>query len=295
MKLLRYLAPRLAAVALLLGSTAVAAGAGSPAASAAPLATQDGWVRIAHLSPEAPAMDMYLYPFGDSAHPTVLKDVAYGDVSAYMTLAPGQYTVAMRGFDASPSSSPALVSSFMVAAKTAYTVAALGPDPGLRVETLQDQMTAPPGKTLVRVLQASLKQDQVAVDYGPTSLAKGLTFSSVTPYAAVPAGQQAVEVTAPGVHTSTQLGLGANTVHTIVVLDSASGMKVDDLTDAVGIKAMPKGGPATGFGGTAPRSPVDLAPWQLLVLAGLLLTAVGVVGFARPRRAAAVRRGTTAA
>ncbi len=96
-------------------------------------------------------------------------------------------------------------------------------------------------------------------------------------------------------HTSTQHGLGANTVHTIVVLDSAFGMKVDDLTDAVGIKAMPKGGTATGFGGTAPRSPVDLAPWQLMVLAGLLLTAVGVVGFARPRRAAAVRRGTTAA
>src|ERR1700761_9361982 len=233
MKLLRYLAPRLAAAALSLGSAAVAIGASSPAASAAPLAAQDGWVRIAHLSPQAPAMDMYLYPFGDSAHPTVLRDVAYGDVSAYLTLAPGEYTVAMRGFDASPSSHPALVSSFMVGAKTAYTVAAMGPDPGLRVETLQDQLTAPRGKTLVRVLQASLKQNRVAVDYGPTSLTKGLTFSSVTPYAAVPAGQQAVKVTAPGVHTSTSLGLAANTVHTIVVLDSASGMKVDDLTDAV--------------------------------------------------------------
>jgi hypothetical protein len=291
MKLLRYLAPRLAAVSLLFGGLAAVAGAGSPAASAAPLATQDGWVRIAHLSPEAPAMDMYLYPFGDSAHPTVLKDVAYGDVSAYMTLAPGEYTVAMRGFDASPSSHPALVSSFEVGAKTAYTVAALGPDPGLRVETLQDQMTAPRGKTLVRVLQASLKQDRVAVSYGAKPLAQQLTFSSVTPYAAVPAGQQAVKVTAPGVHTSTSLGLTANTVHTLVVLDSASGMKVDDLTDAVGIKAMPKGGTATGFGGTAPRSPVDLAPWELMVLAGLLLTAAGVVfGLVRPRRTAAVHR-----
>lgn len=106
-------------------------GTGAARLSAA-LATssQGGWVRIAHLSPEAPAMDIYLYPFGDPAHPTVLRDVSYGDVSAYMALAPGQYTVAMRGFDAPASSHPALVSSFMVSAKTAYTVAALGPDPG---------------------------------------------------------------------------------------------------------------------------------------------------------------------
>ena len=35
---------------------------------------------------------MYLYPFGDPAHPTVLRDVGYGDVSAYLTLAPGRAT-----------------------------------------------------------------------------------------------------------------------------------------------------------------------------------------------------------
>lgn len=160
MKLLRRLA-RLAAIPMLLGSCFAVIAAGSSAASAAPLATsaQHGWVRIAHLSPEAPAMDIYLYPFGDPAHPTVLRDVSYGDVSAYMALAPGQYTVAMRGFDAPATSHPALVSSFMVSAKTAYTVAALGPDPGLRVEVLQDQTTTPKGQALVRVVQASLKED----------------------------------------------------------------------------------------------------------------------------------------
>ena len=171
MKLLRYLA-RLAMIPVLLGGFAAVLAAASPAASAAPLAAQDGWVRIAHLSPEAPAMDMYLYPFGDPTHPTVLKDVGYGDVSAYMALGPGEYTVAMRGFDAPAASHPALVSSFMVNAKTAYTVAALGPDPGLRVEVLQDQMTAPRGKTLVRVVQASLKEDRVTVSYGSTLLTK---------------------------------------------------------------------------------------------------------------------------
>ena len=199
MKLLRRLA-RLAAIPMLLVSCLAIIAAASPAASAAPLATsaQDGWIRIAHLSPQAPAMDIYLYPFGDPAHPTVLRDVSYRDVSAYMELAPGEYTVAMRGSDAPATSHPALVSSFMVSAETAYTVAALGPDPGLRVVVLQDQTTAPKGRALVRVVQASLKDDHVTVRYGSTVLATKLAFGSATPYAAVAAGVHPVQVTASG-------------------------------------------------------------------------------------------------
>ena len=117
MRLFRHVA-RLAAITTLLGGAAVLAAAASPAASAAsvtgasPAGTQDGWVRIAHLSPKAPAMDMYLYPFGDPGDMVVLKDVSYGDVSAYQALSPGEYTVAMRGFGAPESSKPALTTSF---------------------------------------------------------------------------------------------------------------------------------------------------------------------------------------
>jgi hypothetical protein len=295
MKLLRRLA-RLAAIPMLLVSSLAIIAAASPAASAAsaaPLATsaQDGWVRIAHLSPQAPAMDIYLYPFGDPAHPTVLRDVSYGDVSAYMQLAPGEYTVAMRGFDAPATSHPALVSSFMVGAKTAYTVAALGPDPGLRVVVLQDRTTAPKGQALVRVVQASLKADHVTVSYGSTVLATQLAFGSATPYAAVAAGAHSVKVTASGDDAAaTPLQLTADTVHTIVVLDSSSGLTTDDLTDAVGSQLMPSGGAATGFGGTALPPPADLAPWLLLTLAGGLLIAAGAAGLGWPRRRAAIQR-----
>ena len=236
-------------------------------------------------------MDIYLYPFGDPAHPTVLRDVSYGDVSAYMQLAPGEYTVAMRGFDAPATSHPALVSSFMVGAKTAYTVAALGPDPGLRVVVLQDQTTAPKGQALVRVLQASLKEDHVTVSYGSTVLATQLAFGSATPYAAVAAGADSVQVTASGDDpTATPLQLTAETVHTIVVLDSSSGLTTDVLTDAVGSQLMPSGGAATGFGGTALPPPADLAPWLLLTVAGGLLIAAGAAGLGWPRRRVAIQR-----
>ena len=277
----------LAVVPVLLAGVVAWAVAVSPAASAAPMAAPDGWVRIAHLSPQAPAMDIYLYPFGDPARPTVLKDVAYGDVSAYMALAPGQYTVAMRGFDAPASSQPALVSSFMVSAQTAYTVAALGPDPGLKVDVLKDQMSSLSGTTLVRVLQASLKEDQVTVSSGSSVLARGLALGQVTPYTAVAAGERTVKMAGRGGDTAMSLTLTTDTVHTIVVLDGPSGLKADDLTDAVGIGAMPAGGAGTGLGGTAVRPAASLTPWLLTVAAGALLVAAGTIGIGRSRRVAA--------
>jgi len=290
MRLLRHMA-RLAAIAALLGGTATFVAATSPpafASSTASPATQEGWVRIAHLSPEAPAMDIYLYPFGNPGHPVVLRDVTYGDVSAYMAVSPGQYTVAMRGFGAPATSHPALITNFMVSAQATYTVAALGPDPGLRVEILQNQMAMHAGKALVRVVQASLKENRVTVSYGPTVLARELVFGSATPYVAVSPGEQTIQLSAPGEHTTVSVTLTADTVHTIVVLDGSSGLKADDLTDAAGSQKMPVGGANTGFGGTAPHPPSSPAPWLLIIAAGALLTAAGFVGLRRPRRTAAV-------
>ena len=272
----------LATITTLLGGTAAVLAAASPTASAAPAAAPDGWIRIAHLSPEAPAMDMYLYPFGNPASPIVLSDVSYGNVSAYMAVSPGQYTVAMRGFGAPASSKPALTTSFMVAAGGAYTLAALGPDPGLRTEVLKDQMTTPTGKAVVRVLQASLKQHLVTVSYGPDVLARQLAFGAATPYTAVSPGAQTVRFSAPGQHTARPVTLAAGTVHTIVVLDDSSGLTADAVTDAAGSQIMPKGAVSAGLGGTAPRPPANPAPWLVMIAAGVLLAAAGLTRLRRP-------------
>jgi Domain of unknown function (DUF4397) len=280
MRLLRR-AAWLGTITMLLGGAAVLVAVTSPAASAAPAAAPDGWVRIAHLSPQAPAMDMYVYPFGNPGRPVVLKDVSYGAVSAYMAVSPGQYTVAMRGFGAPASSKPALTTSFMVGAGSAYTLAALGPDPGLRTEVLRDQMTTPAGKAVVRVLQASLKQHLVTVSYGSAVLAQQLVFGAATSYTAVSPGAQTVRFIASGQHAAMPVTLAAGTVHTIVVLDDSSGLKVDAVTDAVGSQIMPNGAVSAGFGGTAPRPPANPAPWLVMIAAGVLLAAASL---ARLRR-----------
>jgi hypothetical protein len=289
MRLPRHIA-RLATIATLLGGTAAFATTTSLAASAAPAATQDGWVRCAHLSPAAPAMDIYMFPFGNPGHPMVLRHVKYGGVSEYMALGPGQYTVAMRAAGAPASSPPVLATTFMVNARTAYTVAGVGPNPGLREEVLKDQLTPPMGKALVRVIQASLKEQRVTVSYGPDGPARQLAFGSATSYMAVAPGTRTVQFTAPGKRTAKAVKLAPDTVHTLVVLDGSSGLQINALTDATGSEMMPMGGVNTGFGGTAPRPPAGPAPWLLTIAAGTLLTVTGLAGLRRSRRTAAARQ-----
>jgi Domain of unknown function (DUF4397) len=276
---LRRVLAGLAALAALPGLAVCAA---APAAAAA----TTGWVRCANLSPGNPAVDIYLLAFGDSGHPTVLRHVSYGDVSSYMAVGSGQYTVAMRQVGAPASSPPMVSANFMVSAGTNYTVASLGPASARRIEVLRDQMAAPKGSADIRVIQASLKQDQVTVSYGGDVLARQLAFGAVTSYMGVKPGTQTVQFSASGQQAAMSVSLAAGSVHTIVVLDSASGLKVDNLTDAAGSTHDPAGGAATGFGGMAPRPAPSSARWLATLAGGLALMAAGVLGLRRTRRTA---------
>ena len=188
----RRLLMLLAASALLLGIPAAATAYASSAT------TGTGWIRLAHLSPNTPAVDVYLYSFGDSNAMIVLHHVAYGTVSPYESVPAGDYSVAMRGAGASPTSQPVLSTSVTIAAGHAYTVAGMGPESGLRLQVLEDKLTTAPGQAEVRVIQASLKQQVVTVTLGSTVLASGLKFASVSDYQPVSPGTQSVTVSSSG-------------------------------------------------------------------------------------------------
>jgi Domain of unknown function (DUF4397) len=261
----------LAASALLLGPSA--ATAATAAASAATKGT--GWIRLAHLSPSTPPVDVYLYSFSNSSARIVLHHVGYGTVSPYEAVSAGDYSIAMRTAGTSPTSQPVLSASVMVAAGHAYTVAAVGPRSGLRLQVMDDDLTSPAGKALVRVIQASLKQRVVKVSWDGNVIASKLAFASVTSYQAVPPGTEMVAVTGAGQDANSTITLAAGTVHTLVVLDGADGLEVANLEDAAGSAQMPKGGAQTGFGGTAPHGPGSPVPWLALIAAGAVLTLTG--------------------
>src|SRR5215469_3949212 len=256
----------------------------APAASAQ--SAGDGYVRLAHLSPNTPAVDVYLYSFGDSTAQLVLRHVAYGTVSPFEQLAAGEYTVAMRQAGAAASTQPVLSTTVNVMAGDAYTVAGMGPASGLRLEVFNDPLTTPPGSALVQVIQASLQQDSVSVTAGNTQLASALPFGQATAFVAAPAGTWTVRVTGPSETASEQVNLAAGTVQTLVVLDGQNGLTIDLLLDAAGSAVAPTSGVQTGLGGTAARPGRPLLPWLAAGIAGLLLALCGGALVGRRRRPA---------
>jgi Domain of unknown function (DUF4397) len=257
----------------------------SPKTSIAAAGT-DGWLRLAHLSPNTPAVDVYLYAVGDQVAKIVLKHVAYGTESPYEKVPAGDYTVAMRPAGAPATSKPVLSTLVDVAAGHAYTVAGMGPYAALRLQVLQDDLTTPPGKALVRVIQASLLQKQVSVRLAGQTIERQLRFGTATSYVAVPPGTTTVEVTGASSHTSSRVSLPAGSIHTLVILDDPGHLSIQVLEDAAGSSAVPAGAADTGFGGTAARPGPALLPWCAAALLGLLLAAGGAVRL-RTRHAAA--------
>jgi hypothetical protein len=274
----RRLLMLLAASALLLGIPAAATAFASSAT------TGTGWIRLAHLSPNTPAVDVYLYSFDNSKAMIVLHHVAYGTVSPYESVQSGDYSVAMRAAGASATSQPVLSTSVTIAAGHAYTVAGMGPESGLRLQVLDDKLTTAPGQAEVRVIQASLKQQEVKVTLGSTVLAGSLKFGTVSDYQPVSPGTHTVTVSAGGADANSSVTLAAGTVHTLVVLDGASGLEVVSLEDASGSGKPPLGGVQTGFGGTAPHGPGSPVPWLVAIGAGSLLALTGGLRLRRNRQ-----------
>ncbi len=276
-RLTRRLLMLLAASALLLGIPAATAFASSATSGT-------GWIRLAHLSPNTPAVDVYLYSFGNSNAEIVLHHVAYGTVSPYETVQAGDYSVAMRAAGASASSQPVLSTSVTIQAGHAYTVAGMGPESGLRLQVMDDDLTTQTHKAAVRIIQASLKDQVVTkVTCGGKTLASNVKFASVVGYQAITPGTWTMAAVTSSGNTQKSVHLAAGTVDTLVVLDGPSGLEIDVLQDAAGAGNIPVGAVSTGFGGTAGHGPGSPVPWLAVIAAGTLLALAGGLGVRRNR------------
>jgi len=218
----------------------------------------------------------------------VLHHVAYGTVSPYEAVSAGDYSVAMRAAGSSSSSQPVLSTSVTVVAGHTYTVAGMGPESGLRLQVIDDSLTTPSGKSLVRVIQASLKQPSVKFHCSCAPGAAGdivtkASFASVSPYATIPPGTWTMSATGPSATTNLPVALTAGTVHTMVMLDGSNGLEIVNLVDAAGAGQPPAGGVTTGFGGTAGHGAGSPLPWVAVIGAGTLLTLGGGLRLGRTR------------
>jgi uncharacterized protein DUF4397 len=268
----RRVAVLLAFLALLIGIPATAT-----ASYAAP---SSGWIRLGNLSATTSAVDVYVYASGSSSAKLMIPDVAYGAVSAYNSVTAGDYSVKMRKAGSAASSQPVLTGSVSVQGDKSYTATALNVSGQAQLKVLNDQLNPPSGKSLVRVIQASDKQNAVkfhcsCAPGAPGDITTKASPGSVSSYATIPAGTWTMSATGPSAKTSLPVTLTGNTVHTEVVLDGSNGLQILNLTDAAAAGQPPTGGAGTGFGGTAPHGPGSPLPWVAVIGAGLLLVLTG--------------------
>ena len=231
-------------------------------------------VRVAHFSPDAPAVDVYV---NDDK---VLSGVEYKTVSKYLELPAGSYDLAVRPAGAAASSDPVIEATAEVEAGNAYTVAAVGALADIAGEIFTDDLSAPgSGKAKVRVIHAApeVPAVDVAVEGGPT-LFEGAEFPSATDYAEVDAATYPIQVKAAGsddVLLEASLPVKAGTIYSVAAVGGAGkDVELLPIVDATGTGQAPHGGIATGAGGTAPGTAI---PGVSLVLAGAAVLAMAGV------------------
>jgi hypothetical protein len=238
-----------------------------------------GYVRLAHLSPDTPDVDVYLDRVSGGVA-KVFPGVGYGTVSAYLTLATGTYSVAMRPAGAPTAEPPVLATSVTVASGHAYTVAGVGTHADLGLRVIDDDLSLPPpGRAKLRIIQASLRAPVMSVSIaGGPVIADDIAFATTTDYLEVTPGR--LTLVAQGTGGSLTATLTANVavgdVYSLIVLDAPGGGLTAQLRiDAQREGTVPRGGVATGAGGTARTDRTWL--FVGLAVAGLTLLAAGAV------------------
>jgi len=256
-----------------LGALALAVGLLTAAAPMAFASGAPAYLRLAHLSPDTPDVDVYVASVSEPALSFVVPGVGYGSVSPYRALPAGDYVVSMRAAGA-PVSAPVVISTSVDARPGgAYTVAGVGMSAKLGLSVLTDRLDAPaPGRATVRVINGAASAP--TVDVGPVggpAWATGVRFGTDTPYTEVPLGPWTLQVTAPGrPTTSLPVRLNANSVYTVLLLDRGGALRTQLIRDSVGSGVVPVGGVETGLGGTAPGSGTP----QAVLVAGLAVAVV---------------------
>ena len=243
-----------------------------------PAAAADGaFLRLAHLSPDTPEVDVYVVSVSDPADTIVLEGVGYGAVSEYQTVSGGTYTISMRPAGAAASTPPVISTTLNTSPGNAYTVAGVGMFDDLGLTVLDDDLTLPPaGQSRVRVVQASASEPEldISVDGGPT-LGTDVAFATTTGYTTVPPGNWTLRVDGTaGLAATLPLTVEAGGVYSVLVLDDSSGgLTVVTRVDAASSGTVPVGSVETGAGGTAahPAGSLGLlAGATMLVVAGTL-------------------------
>jgi hypothetical protein len=191
--------------------------------SANTLASTDARIRVAHLSPDAPNVDIWVD--GTLAY----ENVAFEEVTDYVALPPGSYLVQVEPTGSGGAGPFVISETLALAASKDYTVAAVNELASIEALVLEDNNALPAaGKAHVRFVHAS--PDAPAVDItlpDGTPIFSNIAFKEVGTYTPVDAGSYDLEVR-PNGSSSSVLDLdgimfGSMKVYTVFATGFAGG------------------------------------------------------------------------
>lgn len=165
-----------------------------PDAEDEPDTQQTSYLRVAHASPDAPAVDVAV------DNESVLTDVAFGDVSDYLALEAGTHNVTIT--DADDADTVVFDDQVTLDARTATTFAAageIGENASAPFEpVLYHDDALAPGENESAISLIHLSTDAPAVDVttenGSEVLAENVSYGDASDYATLPAGDYDLEI-----------------------------------------------------------------------------------------------------
>lgn len=242
----------------------------APVAAAQPATA---YLRLAHLSPDTPNVDVYVDSVSDASRSFVVPGVGYGAVSEYRAIPADAYVVSMRGEGAAADSPPVISTTVDARPGRAYTIAGVGRSVDLGLTVIDDDLQPPPpGRADVRVVNAALTAPTVDVALtGQPAWAQDVRFGTATAYTDVPVGEWVCEVTPEGgAAVRLPVTLDASSSYTVLLVDRGDGLTTELYRDSTGSAVVPAGGVATGRVATAvlPMGIGILAAMLALVLLG---------------------------
>ena len=150
-------------------------------------------LRVAHMSPDAPNVDVYVN------NETFLENVSFGTISNYSSVPPGEYAVRIT---AAGNESAVVFDDNVTLEAGAYTLAATGEisegaDTDFEPLILADE-SASSDNASVRVVHVSPDAGSVNVTVNATgaAIADNVTFGNATDYVEVPPGSYTLDIRA---------------------------------------------------------------------------------------------------
>lgn len=186
----------------------------------------NGFVRIVHASPDAPAVDIYL----DRASTPAITNLAFGQATDFMQLTAKRYTVSIRPTGAPATDKPIFETTVNVPANVSATVVALGELAGrgtkaFKLSTFVTDRSATNGKARVQVIHASPDSLPVDVRSGDNVVVKGLGFARASATLNLDPGNYNLAVVpsgaaAPVVINLANTALNADTIYTVIAINT---------------------------------------------------------------------------